>query len=370
MTQNFKATAFLAEPKGTSRWADLTLEAGGLRVRSGRQTALWPYGSLRLSPAGDENQYLLVTSSSGGPFDSLVAREPAFFKALGDRLPSQRDLLHGFDSSRKAARARKWLGLVGSVLVGLFLLALAWWGVTRWLVKEVVKHTPVPVEVRWGDRLAAGYLRGKRELRKGPAVDAAQKIWKRLTDAAKKDNPGYPLILHVVEDPTVNAFALPGGHVILLTGLMRNADSADEVAGVLAHETQHVLRRHVTSRIAQSLGSRLLVSTVFGGSDLEGLTLTAEQLGELSYGRSQETEADLEGAKLMARAGLPPSSLGTFMKKLEEVENPGSKFPALLSTHPQSAERAKRLAALAKTLKVVDPRPLGIDWTLVKESLK
>jgi len=222
--------------------------------------------------------------------------------------------------------------------------------------------------VSWGGQFAKLYLADKKEIKRGPSYDAAQVIWKRLTDAAKNRNPGYPLVLHLVKDETVNAFALPGGQVVLFTGLMKKAEKPEEVAGVLAHEIQHVLKRHATARIAQSIGTRALVSIFFGGSDLGDLTMTAQQLGELSYGRSQESEADMEGAKLMAKAGLPVSSLGVFFQRLEVAEG-SSKIPGFISTHPDSRERAKKLSELAKTLRVQNPRPFNLDWTKVQNNL-
>jgi Zn-dependent protease with chaperone function len=370
MNETFGAAVFLKEPKIASRLARLSFELTGLRIESENLSWLWPYTGLSFNYGGDDHQFLIVTSPGiDGPFDSLVVNDPLLVHAFMEHCPEpNHTFLLKFEGSRRKALSAKWGQMALVVLLGLALAGGLLWGVQKYFVREVVKHTPVKTEVSWGGQLAKLYLSDKKEIKQGPSYNAAQVIWKRLNDAAKSNNPGYPLVLHLVKDETVNAFALPGGQVVLFTGLMEKAEKPEEVAGVLAHEIQHVLKRHATARIAQSIGSRTLVSILFGGSDLGALTMTAQQLGELSYGRGQESEADAEGAKLMAKAGLPVSSLGVFFQRLESTEG-SSKIPGFISTHPDSHERAMKLSTLAKTLRVQNPRPLPIDWTLVQKDL-
>jgi predicted Zn-dependent protease len=243
----------------------------------------------------------------------------------------------------------------------------AWYLMTHWAVKEIVKRTPVSAEVAWGNAMSSMVLAGKKPLKEGPVYNAAHQIWERLVITAKPENPGYPLTLHVVEDPMVNAFAMPGGHVVLMTGLMNKADSPEEVAGVLAHEIQHVLKRHVAARVAQSAGTRLLISSITGRGGLSNITLTAQQLGELSYSREQETEADREGTRLMAMAGLPPGALADILRKMEPKES--FRWPSFLATHPQGDARLKNLARNASKWKVEKPYSFDISWPTIKQNL-
>jgi Zn-dependent protease with chaperone function len=370
MNETFHASVFSRERTIASRLARLSFEPVGLRIESEISSHMWPYSGLSFHYGGDDRQYLIVTSPGiDGPFDSLIVNDPLLVHAFADHCPEpNRSFLLKFEGSRRKALSAKWGQMALVVLFGLALAGGLLWGVQKYFVREVVKHTPIKTEVSWGGRLAKLYLADKKEIKRGPSYDAAQVIWKRLTDAAKNNNPGYPLVLHLVKDETVNAFALPGGQVVLFTGLMEKAAKPEEVAGVLTHEIQHVLKRHATSRIAQSIGTRALVSILFGGGDLGALTMTAQQLGELSYGRGQESEADTEGARLMAKAGLPVSSLGVFFQRLEFAEG-NSKIPGFISTHPDSRERAKKISDLSKTLKVQNPRPFGLDWAKVQKDL-
>lgn len=369
MKPTYGAAVFLREPKGISRPAEVTFDLGAMKIRSDDVEDSWDYRRLRTAAAGDDSQYLLITPDTpDGPFDSLVTRDPAFFAELAQHLPGDKSrFLHQFDRERSGVVSRKWRTLA---LAGLALAALltgAWYLMTHWAVKEIVKRTPISAEVAWGDAMSSLVLQGKNPLREGPAFEAANVIWARLVEAAKAENPGYPLTLHVVDDPMVNAFAMPGGHVVLMTGLMRKADSPEEVAGVLAHEIQHVLKRHVAARVAQSAGTRLLISSVTGRGGLSSVTMTAQQLGELSYSREQESVADREAIRLMAMAGLPPGALVDILRKMDPKSS--LRLPSFLSTHPQGETRLKTLELNAAKWKPEKTHPLGISWPEIRKSL-
>jgi len=156
---------------------------------------------------------------------------------------------------------------------------------------------------------------------------------------------------------------------VLMTGLMKDARAPEEVAGVLAHEIQHVLKRHVVKRLVQELGWRAWFSVFLGGGDLSNIAFGAGSLMQLSYGRSQETEADVEGAKLLQAAGIPVGPLASFFGRLSTREGESSKIPAFISTHPESRDRAAELKRLAAEPAPVPLQPLSIDWPAVQKSL-
>ena len=129
----------------------------------------------------------------------------------------------------------------------------------------------------------------------------------------------------VVKSDVVNAFALPGGYVVVFTGLMKKAESGEEVAGVLSHELNHVLQRHGLERIVKNLGLMTVAAIVFGNQ--QGLVGMMKQLGvelfTLKFGREQETEADLTGLQLLQRAKIDPSGMITvFRTALGERRRP------------------------------------------------
>ena len=141
-----------------------------------------------------------------------------------------------------------------------------------------------------------------------------------------------------------NAFALPGGWVVVFRGLIEQAEAPEEVAGVLAHEIGHVVHRHGTERIFKALGVRLLVQIVTGGVSDSLMSSAGEVLLLLSYSREDEAEADAAALDLLAAAGMRNDGLAAFFRRLAERD---AELPAalrFLSTHPSHGARARDLA--------------------------
>ncbi|HXV37176.1 MAG TPA: M48 family metallopeptidase [Myxococcota bacterium] len=146
-----------------------------------------------------------------------------------------------------------------------------------------------------------------------------------------------------------NAFAFPGGNLILTRGLIEDAQSSDEVAGVLAHEIAHVLERHVMTRIVRgALLSALWAASVGDFSGLMAIDpTTAFEIATLQFSREEELEADRGAVEMLARAGIRPDAFAGFFERLSEEE---AGLPEWLSTHPASAGRAEIAAASGAAL--------------------
>jgi Zn-dependent protease with chaperone function len=365
----FQAVWF--EPGGSDgRSCTLILSNFSLTIENSAGVRLeWPYRGLKLNKAGEEDAYLVISCPSlPGPVDSVAVRDPAFPALLAEKVsPALKETLSSFGKKRKTHVLRKWRNLAVAGLTAAAIFFGGYWVLNNWVSSWAAKNLPVKAEEKWGGVLLKSYLTGKKEITKGPAYEAAQLMLKRLKAAASKDVK-YNFKVHVVDDPMVNAFALPGGHMVLMTGLMEKAESAEEVTGVLAHEMQHVIQRHVVKRLVQSMGWRVWFSLFFGGGDLGKIAFGMGNLMEISYGRSQESEADREGAKLLAAAGLPIEPLGRFFDRLSKKEGT-SKMPSFLSSHPESKKRSEELKRLARELNPKTFRPLGLNWRKVRQSL-
>lgn len=146
----------------------------------------------------------------------------------------------------------------------------------------------------------------------------------------------------VVDDPAINAFALPGGFVTVHMGLLDAAESGEEVAAVLAHEMRHVTERHGLRRVARQMGGAVVLGMVFGAADLGALSGVALSLVGKSYDRDEEREADETGHALLVAAGIDPGGMARFFERLAAE---GVSVPTLLSTHPGSAERSAAAVA-------------------------
>lgn len=343
-------------------WGDETLI-----VRPGEtQERRIPYQAIGLRPSGFDRAGAQLTWMDGGPW-ALALDEGAWRALRADPPQGLRREIERFDAQTR--RGRFITGLGWSLIAALVLLpvlagVMLWWQADR-LIGAAVDRIPVPVEQRLGDAAYAQLTLGANVLESGPAVDAVAAIGQRL--AAATESP-YTLRWHVVDDPQVNAFAVPGGHVVVFTGLLGAARSADEVAGVLAHEAQHVVLRHSLRGLVQSLGLRAAIALLFGDmGSLSGAGELAARLGSLRFGREQETAADVHGLALLRRARIDPAGMPAFFETLAAREGGGI---ALLSTHPMSAERAARLRAEIARAGSWPADPLPVDWPAVKAAVK
>ena len=321
-----------------------------LRCRAGG----WRGDDLQLEWTGELGSRSLVVRDAG----ALASLRRSAPEALQLRLEPWRGA-----GRRAHAVSRAWI-LSALVLLGaLAALALLLAGRSGTLVDAAVRRVPVAWERQLGDRIAAELVAGARVRRGGAASRAVSELGATL--ASRVQSP-YALRWLLVDDPQINAMALPGGTVVVYTGLLRAAESPEELAGVLAHEVQHVVRRHSLRALVQSLGWRAALSVAVGGAGELGRDVAAvvENLGGLRFSRQQETEADLEGVRLLQRAGIDAEGLARFFERL--AREPGG-VPAFLSTHPSSRDRAQRIRALASASPPA--APLAYDWLAVRAEL-
>jgi len=166
-------------------------------------------------------------------------------------------------------------------------------------------------------------------------------------------NPGQWQVT-VFEDKTANAFALPGGNIGVHTGMFTSAKNQDQLAAVIGHEVMHVLARHSNERVSAQYASKSgmdLLSALSGGPQagaqhdtLMGLLGMGVQVGLLMpYGRGQESEADMLGLDVMARAGFDPRQSIQLWMNMEQASQ--GQTPEFLSTHPSHSRRIQDLQA-------------------------
>lgn len=162
----------------------------------------------------------------------------------------------------------------------------------------------------------------------------------RLRDAAEI---GHRLRVLVVDNSMVNAFALPGGIVVLTSGLIAHAEGPDEVAGVLAHEIGHVQLDHPTVGMLRTMGISALLQLLSGGAGMETIAGAGGTLAFLSYGRAAEAEADAAAVEILDRAGINAGGLSRFFARQHQTEGDSS-ISGWLSTHPPSEARQQATA--------------------------
>jgi len=164
--------------------------------------------------------------------------------------------------------------------------------------------------------------------------------------------PDFKLTFHVVKDDQVSAFALPGGHIVVYTGILDRMKGPGELAGLLAHEGTHVQLRHSMRGIMRELSGTVLLSLIIG--DVGALTTVvaerADDLRGLAYTRGLETEADAVGMERMAANGVDPKGMLLLLELLEREAQDMPEGLSFLSSHPLTTERIAAAQEKAKAL--------------------
>lgn len=163
--------------------------------------------------------------------------------------------------------------------------------------------------------------------------------------------PEFQYTFKIINARDINAFALPGGPMYVNRGMIEAAKNEGEMAGVMAHEISHVALRHGTAqqtKLNNPLNQILGIGAILGGAVLGGQT--GAQLGQifaagyfLRYSRDYETQADILGAQIMARAGYDPNDLANMFKTIEKESGGSGGGPDWLSSHPNPANRYKNI---------------------------
>ena len=324
------------------------------------------FTAMSVEAGGLDHDQLVASWGVGASVRTLYLKDPALIIAFRRAAPSalMAHLERAAEQVRRARHSHRvlWGSAVG-VVVGLGLMV--WFG-SDLIVEWAVARIPVQWEQKLGETVYQDFLSKETVLKDGPAVSAVQEMTQRMT--AKIPNNPYTFQVSVVQSPVVNAFALPGGYVVVFTGLMKKAESGEEVAGVLSHELNHVLQRHGMERLVKMMGLAAVVSILVG--DQQGLIGLARQLGlelaTLKFGREQETEADVTGIRLLSDARIAPDGMIRFFERLSEKDK---ERVELFSSHPMSAARAGRLKAELAALPKQTPEPFTFEWKGVQDSL-
>ncbi|NIT13047.1 MAG: M48 family metalloprotease, partial [Candidatus Dadabacteria bacterium] len=163
------------------------------------------------------------------------------------------------------------------------------------------------------------------------------------------DNTGYEYRVTILDSPVVNAFALPGGDFVIFNGLIKKSTRPEELAGVMAHEIQHIEQRHTTKLLVKDKLFEFILTSGEGSSQgVESTLQIARVLGGLAYRRAEESAADAQGLKMLIEAQIDPNGMKDFFKIMEAEYG---KMPALfkyISTHPDVGERIETLDTMIR----------------------
>lgn len=217
-------------------------------------------------------------------------------------------------------------------------------------------------EYKLGEQAYLEILKKSKVVSGGPGVERVKRIGDKIAAASQNKPLQREINLHeegyrfawefrVLESEQINAFCLPGGFVAVYTGLLKVAETDDQLATVMAHEIAHALAHHGSERIARAQMQEQALKTaqgLFGQMDpqkremLLKLLAGGAHVASLPYDRQQESEADHIGLFLMTFAGYDPEQSVAFWERMEQATH-GRQPPEILSTHPSNARRIAQL---------------------------
>jgi Zn-dependent protease with chaperone function len=345
------------------RRASVRLATSGLEIALEHGARLWwAFRDVRQTQGFYPGEQIRLERGSTFP-EILLVDDTAFLATLHATAPGFGRRFH--DPRRRRSRVLLTIGAaVASVSVGAVLYV---WGVPA-AAGLLAARVPVSWEERLGQAAVEQITASKKRCVDQEREGAIGAIVHRLLDSQPK--APYTFRVIVVDDWTVNAFAVPGGQVVLLRGLLERSRTPEELAGVLAHELQHVLQRHATRLLLQHASTGLLVVAISGditGAMAYGIE-SARVLGTLRYSRQLESEADVEGLRMLLAADVDPRGMIAFFETLRATERGAPTTTRYLASHPLAADRVetlKRLAA-AHTKEFRSLLP-GRDWTDLRQ---
>ncbi len=340
--------------------------------RTGHEPVRWAYSHLRWAP--ETSPFHIehrVDDKNGERLETLVVEDLDFYESVLKIAPTR------FSATGKGPNFN-WKLYSAGILVLIFSAYVFIKTVPSFLADQMVEKIPIEWEVTVGQSI----------LKMFPVVQKPDqeviKVLQDTVDFLKQSLPGnpYDLKVYILPVEQVNALALPGGPIVIFEGLLYKAESPEELAGVLAHEIQHILLRHSTRGILRNMAESMLVTIFLGdmNSVMEGIVQLAGQLETLGLSREMEAEADQKGMELILAANIDPHGMIRIFKKLMQEDFSQKKLPkgkpvseendlsSYFSTHPSGQNRLARLEKQMNSHANKTWTPLfpNLDWNEIK----
>jgi Zn-dependent protease with chaperone function len=349
----------------TRRPVTVELKSDGIVIRDPverDQFARWPYGELEeiAAPEG----VLRLARAGARPLARLEVRDPALAAAIDEAsVPVDRS---GVSERRSRNKVIGWsIAAVVSLLLG------AVFGVPA-IANHLAPLIPLRAERVIGDAVDV-QIRSMLDTKKAgsafecgvgegeaPGRAALEKLVRKLEAAA---NLPIPLTAVAVRKDDSNAITLPGGRIYIYQGIIDKSATADELAGVIAHEMGHVAHRDGTRSMIQAAGLSFMFGMLLG--DFVGggaVVLGARTLLQSSYSRDVEAAADRFGVELMGKIGGDQRALGVVLTRIAGANHPSMK---LLLDHPDTEKRVAAINAIA-TASASNPLLEAPEWAALK----
>ncbi|MCH2038636.1 MAG: M48 family metallopeptidase [Rickettsiales bacterium] len=338
MTVYYKATIVTRDKANTSRKSGLIhVKGDSLTFSCESYTVSFPLEHADIWLGGTANRTVFIKHPDH-PSITLHTIDKSFLKECHhESFADDHSINDAAHSYRKHRR-----GFIAGIVFASLLICSSFYFLVidrSHVVSMIVNKIPYDLEQSLGSMLFESYTTDSL-LAEGDAVyDDLELLMKPVMMVAKRRIP-FEVTVKISNDESINAFAMPGGFVVLHKGLIKKATSADEVLGVLAHELAHVEKRHSLQQMVGDIGTAIILSSLFG--DFQGIsgfiTTHGSDLVSLSYSREHEIESDLIAIDYLIEAKINPEGLISFFERISNKNNV-LEIPEFMSTHPLTKER-------------------------------
>lgn len=310
-----------------------------------RQLACWVIAEMSAIDSNSQNGEMTFRHKTT-PAARLILGASPQRDALLDQAPH----LQHWRRRQRLAVAKTIAALTAG---GLVLILGCYFGLPR-LAVSLVNIMPLQWDQKVGDPVRDAILQHAKICDEASGQAALDRLGAKLLPAGIA---ALPLTLDVVATKDVNAFALPGNHIIVYSGLIDKADAPEMLAGVLAHEMGHLELRHPTRGLIEQLGLGAVINLLAGNNAISNF---GQLMAGLSYTRDMERQADERAIVLLHQAHIRADGLAAFFSLLKKDET--LRLPAILSDHPGLDERV----AAAKDSSAGEPAMSAGDWRAIK----
>lgn len=268
-----------------------------------------------------------------GPNDRLVIRDTELINAIKKIYRNYR-FTGSFNSKFFGSTTNK-IVLLFSILLTFILVAYFWF--VPWLGQRIGNSVSKEWEIEMGDKMYSSVISSF-------TIDSNKSRLINEYYAASGFNVNYPVNITVVQSDEVNAFAIPGGHIVVYDAILDEMKTHNELGALLSHESSHIALRHSLKNMFRTLARKMFLLLIFGNES--GITSFladhADNLKGLEYSRALETEADDHGMKIMSARGIDPNGMIHLMELLQKGTK-GKENAEFLSTHPVFSNRIRNI---------------------------
>ena len=343
---------------------EITVNASSITFTSESQEVEFSFHLLQITNGGNNAELIFFADPNKAGLTFYTAQKAILKESVFHEVPEIKAQITVLKNSRRKIVLGTSIGfaIVLAFIISLFLLK-------NTFVEALARKAPIEWEAKIGDKLFES-LKYQYEFIHNDSLEREFLIAaKPLIDQIRKE--GTKVEFYFIKQASINAFALPGGKVVIQTGLIDHAKSWEEVLGVVGHELAHVTRRHHLRGVINNLGLFVLVSSFIGdfNSAAGAIINTGGDLASLSNDRAFETEADETGMNYLIASQIDPKGMISFFKTLKKES--GSKmedYTSFMSTHPATSERIQHLNDILKNKKYYI-RPVKGDFKAFKKHI-